>query len=391
MRLKRGCTFAAAVVGMAFLMLSLWAQPAQAAQSGVADALGLSARYAVLIDADTAQVLYAKDCDAQAPMASTTKIMTALLLLEAGEPDFSFAVTDEMVRVEGTSMGLRAGDNVSRYALACGMLLASGNDAAQAAAVHLAGSLTEFALRMNERAQEIGMTRTNFVTPSGLDAQGHLSTAYDMALLGREALLNQTFREICGQRAIRVSFGSPAYQRTLYNHNRLVRELDGCLGIKTGFTKKAGRCLVSAVERNGRTLIAVTLSAPSDWADHRKLYEYGFTQYRPIDLDDMSQPVARLPIAGGAVTQANVKLAHDPIAYVRVMPYHIRREILLRPFEYAPLAAGKVVGSARYYCDDLLLAEVPLVLEAPVEQERPAQAPVKTGLWQRIKEFLFRR
>ena len=367
----------------------IWLTPSVSAQEN-ADPLVLSAKYAVLLDVQTMQVLYAKDCDTQAAVASTTKIMTALLLLEAGEPALSFVVTDQMVRVAGTSMGLRAGDTVTRYALACGMLLASGNDAANATAIHLAGSLPAFADLMNRRAAEIGMTRTHFVTPSGLDAEGHFSTAYDMALLGLEAIQNAVFREICSQSAVRVSYGNPPFMRTVRNHNRLVRELKGCVGIKTGFTEKAGRTLVSAVERDGRTLIAVTLRAPNDWEDHRRLYDYGFSQYHPIALDDAALPVARMPVAGGAMSTVKVMLYEVPMAHVRVMPFHIRRELLLRPFEYAPLPAGKVVGVARYYADDTLLAEVPLVVQTAVELARPRQAQVKQGLWGRIRAW-FRR
>ena len=352
--------------------------------AGEQEQLALSAHYAVLIDAANARVLYAKECDTQAPMASTTKIMTALLLLEAGEPSQTFAVTDAMVRVEGTSMGLKAGDTVSRFALAAGMLIASGNDAAQAAAIHLAGSLPAFAEMMNLRAAQIGMTRTQFVTPSGLDAEGHFSTAYDMALLAMEALRSPAFREICGQPSLRVTYGNPPYPRTLRNHHRLVRELPECIGIKTGFTKKAGRCLVSAVERGGRTLIAVTLRASNDWEDHRKLFGYGFAQYHSIEIDDSTQPVARLHIAGGMARYADVTLAETPVAQVRVLPFHIRRELLLRPFEYAPLPAGKVVGTARYFSEDILLAEVPLVTKDDVQIARPARSDKKQGLWARL-------
>ena len=368
-------------------MALLWAPSIRAAQT---DPLALSAKYAVLLDTQTMQVLYAKDCDAQSPVASTTKIMTALLLLEAGEPERAFAVTDQMVRVEGTSMGLKGGDTVTRYALACGMLLASGNDAANAAAIHLAGSLPAFAGLMNRRAAEIGMTRTHFVTPSGLDAEGHVSTAYDMALLGLEAMQNPVFREICSQSSVRVSYGNPPFVRTVSNHNRLLRMVNGCVGIKTGFTQEAGRTLVSAVERDGRMLVAVTLNAPNDWEDHRKLYDYGFAQYHPIALDDAAVPIARLPVAGGAISAVKVMLYETPVAHVRVLPFHIRRELLLRPFEYAPLPAGKVVGVARYYAGDVLLAEAPLVIQNAVEPARPRQAQVKQGLWGRLRTW-FRR
>jgi len=364
-----------------------WAAEGRQATDG---RLGLSARSAVLIDADTGQVLFAHNHEARMPVASTTKIMTALLLLEAGEPDFAFQVTDEMVRVEGTSMGLRAGDTVTRYALAAGMLMASGNDAANATAIHLGGSIPGFAAIMNARARGIGMVNTNFVTPSGLDAEGHLSTALDMALLGAEAIRNPMFREISSQSAMRVSFGNPPYLRTLRNHNRLVRELPGCIGLKTGFTRRAGRTLVSAVERNGRTLVAVTLNAPNDWRDHKRMFEYGFGQYREIALDDAGAMVARLPVTGGAVSHANVVLTSEPTAFVRTRPHYVRRMLLLRPFEYAPLHAGRVVGTARYYDGEVLLAEAPLVVERNVEIARPGRSSTQPGLWARIRNF-FRR
>ncbi len=131
---------------------------------------------------------------------------------------------------------------------------------------------------MNERAQQIGMEQTNFVTPSGLDAQDHYSTAYDMALLAREAIRNEDFLSICSQTKITTEYGNPPYKRTLTNHNRLLSLYEGAIGVKTGFTKKAGRCLVSAAQRDGVTLICVTLNAPDDWNDHSALFDYGFSQ-----------------------------------------------------------------------------------------------------------------
>ncbi len=349
----------------------------------------LSARRAVLLDASDARVLLSKRANDPAPMASTTKIMTALLLLEAGDPELQIAVTGEMVAVEGTSMGLRAGDLVTRYGLACGMLLSSGNDAANATALHLAGSLPAFALRMNARAAEIGMRQTHFVTPSGLAAEGHVSTAYDMALLGREALRNSMLREICGQRYIRVSFGNPPYPRSLKNHNRLLELVDGVIGVKTGFTKKSGRCLVSACERDGVTLIAVTLSAPNDWEDHRKLYDYGFAQYKTYQLDETDSSFP-LPVTGGETPAARLGFAQAPTALLPEPPRALRRVLLLRPFEYAPLRQGSVAGAARYYNGETLLAEVPLVVLSTVEL-RPASPakPKKPSLWKRIRAWFW--
>ena len=177
-------------------------------------------------------------------MASTTKIMTALLTLEQGGLDDYFQVDSDAIRVEGSSMGLQEGDSVSLRALAYGMLLASGNDGANAAAVRIAGSIPAFVERMNARAAEIGMADTRFATPSGLDDPGHYSTAYDMALLAREALQSPLFAEICAQSKAVVQYGNPPYNRWLTNHNRLLREYPGTIGVKTGFTKASGRCQI---------------------------------------------------------------------------------------------------------------------------------------------------
>ena len=222
------------------------------------------AKAAVLMDAQTGRVLFAQNAGLRLPMASTTKIMTALLTLEQGGLDNYFQVDSDAIRVEGSSMGLQEGDSVSLRALAYGMLLASGNDGANAAAVRISGSIPAFVERMNARAAEIGMADTRFATPSGLDDPGHYSTAYDMALLAREALQNPLFAEICAQSKAVVQYGNPPYNRWLTNHNRLLREYPGTIGVKTGFTKASGRCLVSCAERDGVRLIAVTLGCPDD-------------------------------------------------------------------------------------------------------------------------------
>jgi len=234
------------------------------------------------------------------------------------------------------------------------------------------------------------MTRTHFVTPSGLDAEGHLSTAYDMALLGAAAIANADFRAISSQSSMRAHFGTPPAWHYLRNHNRLVRELPGCIGVKTGFTRAAGRTLVSAVERNGRTLVAVTLNAPNDWQDHRRLYGFGFAQYQRVELDIAGDIVARLPITNGIITHANIMLANAPAAYLQARPANVQRVLLLRPFEFAPLQAGRVVGTARYYDGTLLLAEAPLVVQSTVDIARPSRSTTQPSLWRRIRNF-FRR
>ena len=239
--------------------------------------VNVSAHSAVLIDAGNGEILFGKNENEQRSMASTTKIMTSLLAIEHGKPDDIVTITDEMVRVEGTSMGLKAGDKVTIEGLVYGMLLSSGNDAANAVAIAIAGDAESFAELMNKRAKEIGANNTNFVTPSGLDDEQHYSTAYDMALIAMEAMKNETFASIACQKTAKVKFGNPPVEHTLSNHNRLLSMYEGTIGIKTGFTKKSGRCLVSCAQRNGIRLIAVTLNAPDDWNDHMAMYDYGFS------------------------------------------------------------------------------------------------------------------
>lgn len=239
----------------------------------VAEALEVSATAAVLMDADMGQVLYEKNGDRQMLIASTTKIMTALVVLEHAAPDDVITVTPDHM-AEGSSMYLRAGETLRVEELLYGLLLCSGNDAALAL-TECAGGLTPFVALMNEKASALGMAHTSFANPNGLDADGHYSTARDMAVLAAAAVENPTFRRICSSRSVTIG------QRTMENHNRLLRQVEGCVGLKTGYTRAAGRTLVSCTERDGCRLVAVTLQDGNDWADHAALYDYGFRLTAP--------------------------------------------------------------------------------------------------------------
>ena len=239
----------------------------------VAEALEVSATAAVLMDADMGQVLYEKNGDRQMLIASTTKIMTALVVLEHAAPDDVITVTPDHM-AEGSSMYLKAGETVRGEELLYGLRLCSGNDAALAL-TECAGGLTPFVALMNEKAAALGMAHTSFANPNGLDADGHYSTARDMAVLAAAAVENPTFRRICSSRSVTIG------QRTMENHNRLLRQVEGCVGLKTGYTQAAGRTLVSCTERDGCRLVAVTLQDGNDWADHAALYDYGFRLTAP--------------------------------------------------------------------------------------------------------------
>lgn len=346
----------------------------------------VSAQSAVVLTADTGAVLFEKDGHTPRPVASTTKIMTALLALEAAQEqgDPLVDITQEMVAVEGSSMGLQAGDSISLTGLAAGMLLASGNDAANAAALYLDGSLESFAARMNQRAAALGMEDTHFVTPSGLDGEdaqglGHLSTAYDMALLARAALENQAFRQLCSSPSLAVEFAEPVKRVTYANHNKLLTQYPGCVGVKTGFTKEAGRCLVSAAERDGALLIAVTLNAPNDWEDHAALLDYGFSQVEPYQLAGgdvrLTVPVVGSPVEVVSLRGSNGGEVTLPLG----QGAQVERVVRVPKFLYAPVEAGEQVGEICWYLEGQLLGSAPLTAAgaAPLQEKAPS-------LWERL-------
>ena len=321
----------------------------------------ISAKAYLLMDAATGKVLAAKNETQRLPIASTTKIMTALLALEQPNVKERFCVDADAIRVEGSSMGLLPGDEVSLYDLAGGMLSASGNDAANAAAVRIGGDLSSFAQMMNDRAASLSMEDTHFVTPSGLHDDEHYSTVKDLALLAREALQNPMFRSLCSQSHVTLYYGNPPYYRTLMNHNRLLSSYEGCIGVKTGYTKTAGRCLVSAAERDGVTLICVTLSAPNDWEDHKTLLDRGFRASEPVTKEvDVSD--VQIPVVGGIQQTITVRAASTLTACLSETEWQeIVREIECPPFLYAPVQEGDYIGDAVYTYRGNVIGRIPLI------------------------------
>lgn len=320
------------------------------------DNVSVSADSAILICSDTGKVLYAKNEREKRPMASTTKIMTALLALEYSESDNKdVTITDEMIRTEGSSMGLMPGYVISIENIVKGMMMCSGNDAANTLAYAVAGSKEEFSKLMNERAIQLGMNDTHFVTPSGLDDEDHYSTAYDMAILGAYAMENKAFSNIVSQKSMKVKFVNPGEVRTYKNHNRLLSLYDGCIGIKTGFTKKAGRCLVSCAERDGARLVAVTLRAPSDWDDHQKMYDYGFSKVRNVELNEEETRFS-VNVVGALDEQITVSGSKTSATILNEDLEKIKRSVELPSFVYAPITQGQVLGRIVYSIDGEIIA-----------------------------------
>lgn len=331
----------------------------------------LSAQSAVVICADNGKIIYGKNEREPRPMASTTKIMTALLTLEAAQnEDVKVTITDKMVPVEGSSMYLQVGQTLPLSSLAKGMLTVSGNDAANSAAITLGGSVDGFVDMMNKKAQQIGMTNTYFETPSGLDKGNHHSTAYDMALLGAYALENKYFYEISSKKRVDVPFINPDEIRTLYNENRMLKRYDGCIGIKTGFTKLAGRCLVSAAERNNTRLVAVTLNAGDDWNDHEKLLDYGFSKVETVSYNNKNQIM--LPLVGGSVNEVEV-FAKEKTSFTveKDDKDKIEKIVEVPTFLYAPVKQGEIVGKIKYKLADDILASNDLIVAKDEEYFKP--------------------
>ena len=243
-----------------------------------APASALSARNAIVMDAATGKTLYEKDADRQCLIASTTKIMTGLLICEDCDLSREVEIPPEAQGIEGSSLYLKAGETMSVEALLYGLMLSSGNDAAVALAIAHSGSTEAFVERMNRRAEELGLENTHYANPNGLDAEGNYSNCRDLAKLGAYAMENPVFARVVSTKS--YQYGS----RTMVNHNKLLRFCDGAEGIKTGFTKAAGRILVSSIQRHGRRLVLVTISAPDDWNDHCALADRCFSQYKICTL-----------------------------------------------------------------------------------------------------------
>ncbi len=340
------------------------------------------AKAMALLEGKTGRLLFGVNPDRCLPMASTTKIMTALLTLEQPWLDTSFVVDAAAIQVEGSSMGLKEGDIVTLRTLAAGMLLASGNDAANAAAVAIDGSLSEFAKRMNRRAAEIGMENTSFVTPSGLDDENHYSTARDMGMLACAALANPDFASLCSASTLRLSYGNPPYDRWLQNHNRLLREYDGAIGVKTGYTKKSGRCLVSAAQRDGTLLVFVTLGASDDWNLHKQALDQGFAALSQYEVSDFLSQDISVPVTGGTRSAVTVSPQEETLLSLTAEERgRVEVELFLPSVVYAPVSEGETLGEMTLTLDGQQLAQVSMV----AQQNSPEKPQEKKKLWDWLK------
>ena len=345
----------------------------------------VSAAAAVLTD-DAGRLLWSRQADVRMPMASTTKIMTALTVLDGGaDLQMAVPIPAEAVGIEGSSVYLYEGEVLTVGQLLDAVLMESANDAATALAIACAGSTDAFASQMNALAARMGLTDTHFVNPHGLDHEEHYTTARELAEIARAAMAYDAFAAAVSTYKKEIPLKGNEGVRLLINHNKLLKSLDGCIGIKTGYTKRSGRCLVSACTRDGVTLYCVTLSAPDDWNDHRALYEWGFSQVERVTLTEVGEQYTVLPVVGGVLQDGILTAAvNNTEAVSMILPRNrgtIRKELRLPRFLYAPVAAGTRIGSAVYTLDGDVLCEVPLYAceDVPLYKE--------PSLWERICRF----
>jgi D-alanyl-D-alanine carboxypeptidase len=323
-----------------------------------ADDISLSASCSVIIDSSSGKVLYEHNAYEIHTMASTTKIMTCLIACESGKLDKTVTITSKMLEnVEGSAIYIAENDKITLRDLVKGAMLASGNDAANAIAVYLGGSTKNFVKQMNKRASEIGMNNTVFVTPSGLDEGEHHSTAYDMALLASVALTNEDFASVCKMKSADIAVNGE--KQTIYNHNKLLSYDDSFVGVKTGFTEKSGRCLVSAYDYEDNTIICVTLGDPDDWVDHVEMVEYAKKQYsHKTDTNNYN-----ISVVGSTSDTVTCSSTYDVITLGEVTT-----KAYYYPFIYAPANAGDIVGKQEVYSGNKLIMTVDIIVKDGIEK-----------------------
>lgn len=307
-----------------------------------------------MIDADSGKILLQHNANKKMLIASTTKIMTALIVLENCSCDEKVPIKKEYTNIEGSSLYLRPGEIFTVKELLYGLMLASGNDTAVALAYHTAGSIENFAELMNEKSEELGLKNTSFKNPHGLDEAGHYSTANDLAVIAKSAMQNEQFREIVATKSTSV------HERVLANHNKLLWRYKGTLGIKTGYTIQSGRSLVSCAERDGTKFIIVTINDRDDWEDHMALYNWGFSNFRTEKAIDCSKLIYEVPVISGEKPTIIVKPEYD-INLLLESNQEFELQVFLPKFIFAPITSNDIIGSIKVFVDGELAGECNLI------------------------------
>ncbi len=335
----------------------------------------VAAKGAVLIDADSGRVLFAQNADQRLPMASTTKVMTTLLALENASLDEPVTAGRNAAGVPGTSLYLSQGETLSMEHMLYGLMLRSGNDAAVAVAEHIAGSVPAFAEMMNAKAKALG-ANAHFVNPHGLDAEGHGISALGLALVMREAMKNEQFRKITGTKRKIIPWVGNEYSRVLENKNRLLKTYEGATGGKTGYTGKAGRCLVFSAEREGLALIGAVLNCPTWFDTATTLLDYGFENFRAEKALEEGQPVEAVTVRDGVSGLVNA-VAEEPLRTAVPIGETVRIVRILPKVVNAPVRAGQTLGTAQLRVGERVLDECRLIAGADVQKRNLRQSIIR--------------
>lgn len=336
----------------------------------------ISAKSAILYCADTGEALYEKNADKRMLIASVTKIMTAIVVIENCDLDETIKPKPEWCAVEGSSMYLDYNKTYTVRELLTGMMLVSGNDAATALACHLSGDERSFSAKMNEKAKQLGLENSSFRNPHGLDDPEHYSTARDLAVLSAYCMENEQFKQIVS------SYSAKIKDQTYYNHNKLLVTYDGCIGLKTGYTIAAGRTLVSCAERNGMRLICVTLSASDDWNDHKKLLDHGFENYNLTVYSPDNYKLV-LPIASATEDTATA-VPENTLKILTKKDDAIDVKLEVPRIIFAGGVKGEKVGKLRLFVNGELAAEQNLVYTENVQVDSSEHLTA----WEQLQRLL---
>lgn len=341
-----------------------------AAWGAVPEIPEVNGQAAVLIDAYSGRILYEKNAHEKLPMASLTKIMTALLVVEKGDLDKKVKISPYAASIPECTIYLEAGEELTRRELLYALMLRSANDASVALAESLAENEEAFVRLMNRKAKALGLKNTHYVNPHGLDAEGHYSSAYDLAVLSREALQYKEFAAIAATK--QKTIPGPKEDRILINMNRLLYRYEGAIGVKTGYTKKAGNCVVGAARKGDMVLIAVSMNSPSVYEDLIKMLDYGFNNYKSFTLVSRDQIAKKIKVNGGQIDTLKTSLSKDfKIAATEDEMTYITYKVTVPEKIEAPVEKGSRVGECKAYLKGTPLAKIDIIAYASVPKKEP--------------------
>jgi len=367
------------LISVILCMMTVFAMPLLCcAENSDYSGIFSSAGCAIVMDAHSGEIIFEKNADDKRLIASTTKIMTAVVVIESCNLDDVVTVPDEAVGTEGSSAYLTHNEKLSIRELLYCLMLPSGNDAAAALAIITSGSIDEFAVHMNEKAAALGMENTHFENPHGLDGDNHMSTARDMAILTRYAMNNEEFSKIVSTKSISIG------TRTLTNHNKLLWSVEGINGVKTGYTKAAGRILITSAVREGLSLICVTIGDKDDYAEHTEMYKKAFSELYCERICSQNEDFCTIPVISGERDSAILSVARD-VFITRKTDDVVTLEVELPSFLYGDVEKDEVVGRLTVLINGQEKASANIISKEEIKTD----GTNRLNLWERIKR-LFR-